>query len=119
MKVESVSARHVMSDHRFVYMHCALGFAGSSASEVEQREVSGVGMRDVEVVASFVHQPLEIERAWYRLNLLGCANQKNVPSDRGAMTQLRNLSFVEGGCSHQHSTIADSHPLADRFRTKR
>ena len=44
-----------------MHVHRALGRAGGAAGEVQQRQVFGIGRRDFEVVARFVHQLMEVE----------------------------------------------------------
>ena len=118
MKVERKAAGHMMRHDSLMHVHRALGLAGGSAGEMKQREILGIGLRDLEIVARLVHQLMEIFSVWNRANLFGAADQQHMlePGYRGA--QVGDFAFVQQGGGHQHTAIADADPLTNRFRAE-
>ena len=115
MKVEREAAGHMMRDDGLMHVHRALGLAGGAAGEVKQREILRIGRRDLEIVAGFVHQLMEILGVRNLANLFGAANQQHVlePGERGS--HFGDFAFVQRDGGHQHAAVADANALTNRF----
>ena len=61
-----------------MHVHRALGLASRPAGEMKQREIFGIGRRDLEIVTRFVHQLIEILGVWNLVNVFRAANQQHV-----------------------------------------
>ena len=55
MKIERKLAGHMMGHDRLMNMHRALGSTGGAAGEMQQREILGLGRRDLEPVVGIRH----------------------------------------------------------------